>query len=127
MLCPDEQNLQRRSSARNETIFGQGDIVTAIYFVGGGGLRLERRTFDGRLLILGITPANQFFVEAALFSESFHCDAVATESSRVRIYPKTPLLTSLSADPTSSLSFLRLIAHQGFALRHRLGVSKARS
>src|SRR6266853_1452559 len=110
MLGLDEHALQRRSLARNETLFRQGDKVAAIYFVDAGRLRLERRTFDGRLLILGITPAGQFFVEAALFSDTFHCDAVATEPSRVRIYPKTALLSALSTDPTSALSFLKLVA-----------------
>src|SRR6266853_5293105 len=127
MLGLDEHALQRRSLARNEMLFRQGDKVTAIYFVEAGGLRLERRTFDGRRLILGVTPADQFFVEAALFSDSFHCDAVATEPSRVRIYPKAALLTTLSADPTSALSFLKLVAHQVFDLRQRLEVMKVRS
>ena len=127
MLGLDEQAIERRSLASNETLFRQGDKVTAIYFVEAGRLRLERRTFDGRLLILGITPAGQFFVEAALFSDSFHCDAVATEPSRVRIYPKTALLTALSADPTSALSFLKLMAHQIFDLRQRLELMKVRS
>src|SRR5438477_4197671 len=126
MLGLDEHALQRRSLARNEMLFRQGDKVTAIYFVEAGGLRLERRTFDGRRLILGVTPADQFFVEAALFSESFHCDAVATESSR-RIYPKAALLTALRADPTSALSFLRLMAHHIFDLRQRLEIIKVRS
>jgi CRP-like cAMP-binding protein len=57
MLGLDEQTLETRSLARNEALFRQGDKVTAIYFVEAGRLRLERRTFDGRLLILGITPA----------------------------------------------------------------------
>src|SRR5258707_2431786 len=127
MLGLDEHTLQRRSLARNETLFRQGDKVAAIYFVEAGGLRLERRTFDGRLLILDVTPAGQFFVEAALFSESFHCDAVATEPSRVRVYHKPVLLTALGADPTSALSFLKLMAHQIFDLRQRLEVMKVRS
>jgi len=127
MLGLDEQTIERRSLASNETLFRQGDKVTAIYFVEAGRLRLERRTFDGRLLIVGITPAGQFFVEAALFSDNFHCDAVATEPSRVRIYPKTALLTALSADPISALSFLKLMAHQIFDLRQRLEIMKVRS
>ena len=127
MLGLDEQTLERRSLARNETLFRQGDNVAAIYFVEAGRLRLERRTFDGRLLVLGVSPAGQFFVEGALFSDSFHCDAVATEPSRVRIYPKTALLTALSADPTSALSLLKLMAHQIFDLRQRLEVMKVRS
>jgi len=123
----DEAALERRSLARNEVLFRQGDKVGAIYFVEAGRLRLERRTFDGRLLVLGTTPADQFFVEAALFSDIFHCDAVATEPSRVRIYPKTALLGALNADPTSALSFLKLMAHQIIDLRQRLEVMKVRS
>ena len=69
MLALDQQTLERRSLARNEPLFRQGDKVTAIYFVETGRLRLERRTLDGRALVLGTTPAGEFFVEAALFSD----------------------------------------------------------
>ena len=69
MLALDRQTLERRSLARNEVLFRQGDKVTAVYFIEAGRLRLERRTFDGRVLVLGTTPAGEFFVEAALFSE----------------------------------------------------------
>jgi CRP-like cAMP-binding protein len=40
-----QQSLERRSLARNEVLFRQGDKVTAIYFVEAGRLRLDRRTF----------------------------------------------------------------------------------
>ncbi len=49
MLLLDQQALERRSLARNEVLFRQDDKVAAIYFVEAGRLRLERRTFDGRL------------------------------------------------------------------------------
>ena len=127
MLGLNEQALERRSLDRNEILFRQGDNVTAIYFVESGRLRLERRTFDGRQLVLGTGPAGEFFVEAALFSDIYHCDAVATEPSRVRAYPKTVLLKVLRTDPTSSLSFLELMAHQVINLRQRLEVMKVRS
>jgi CRP-like cAMP-binding protein len=127
ILGLDEQTLETRSLARNEALFRQGDKVTAIYFVEAGRLRLERRTFDGRLLILGITPSGRFFVEAALFADIFHCDAVATEPSRVRIYPKQAVLKALRSDPANAMSFLALIAHQVIELRQRLEVMKVRS
>ena len=127
MLALDQDSLQRRSLARNELLFRQGDKVTAIYFIEEGRLRLERRTFDGRLLILGTTPANEFFVEAALFSEVFHCDAVATEPSQVRIYPKAVVLNALRTDPASAISFLAHVAHQIIELRQRLELMKVRS
>jgi CRP/FNR family transcriptional regulator, dissimilatory nitrate respiration regulator len=92
MLPLDETKLERRSLARNEYLFRQGDRVHAIYFIEEGRLRLDRRTFDGRSLVFGTSSAGEFFVEAALFAEIFHCDAVATEPSRVRIYPKAAVL-----------------------------------
>jgi CRP-like cAMP-binding protein len=122
-----QQSLERRSLARNEVLFRQGDKVTAIYFVEAGRLRLDRRTFDGRLLILGTTPAGQFFVEAALFADIYHCDAVATEPSQVRVYPKEAVLNALRTDPTNAISFLKLMAHQVIEVRQRLELMKVRS
>jgi len=123
----DEQALERRSLARNEALFRQGEKVTAIYFVETGRLRLERRTFDGRTLVLGTTLSGNFFVEAALFADIFHCDAVATEPSKVCIYPKAAVLNALRADPANAMSFLSLVAHQVIELRHRLEIMKVRS
>jgi CRP/FNR family transcriptional regulator, dissimilatory nitrate respiration regulator len=127
MLGLDERVIKRRSLARNEVLFRQGDKVPAIYFVDAGRLRLERRTFDGRLLVLGITPAGQFFVEAALFADIFHCDAVATEPSQVSVYPKQAVLKALRSDPGNVMSFLALMAHQVIDLRQRLELMKVRS
>jgi CRP-like cAMP-binding protein len=56
MFGLDEQTIEKRSLTRNEVLFRQGDKVTAIYFVEAGRLWLERRIFDGRRLILGLTP-----------------------------------------------------------------------
>src|SRR6266571_8847195 len=127
MLGLDEQALERRSLARNEALFRQGEKVTAIYFVETGRLRLERRTFDGRTLVLGTTLSGNFFVEAALFADIFHCDAVATEPSKVCIYPKAAVLNALRTDPGNAMSFLSLVAHQVLDLRHRLEIMKVRS
>jgi CRP-like cAMP-binding protein len=127
MLTLDQQTLERRLLVRNEILFRQGDKVTAIYFVEAGRLRLERRTFDGRLLILGTTAIGSFFVEAALFADIFHCDAVATEPSQVRVYPKAALLNTLRTNSASAMSFLALMAHQVIELRQRIELMKVRS
>ena len=127
MLALDQQALERRSLGRNELLFRQGDKVAAIYFIEAGQLRLDRRTFDGRSLVLGTTGAGEFFVEAALFSEIFHCDAVATEPSRVRIYPKAAMLNALRSDPDSAMSFLAHVARQIIELRQRIELMKVRS
>lgn len=127
MILLDETNLEKRSLARNELLFRQGDKVHAIYFIEEGRLRLDRRTFDGRTLVFGTSRAGHFFVEAALFAEIFHCDAVATEPSRVRIYPKAAVLRALDTDPSSAVPFLKLMAHQVIEARQRLELMKIRS
>jgi CRP-like cAMP-binding protein len=127
MLPLDEKALERRSLARDEVLFRQGDKVTAIYFIEIGRLRLERQTFDGRSLIVGTTPAGEFFVEAALFADIFHCDAVATEPSRVRIYPKATVLSALRTDSASAMSFLTFVSHQVIKLRQQIELMKVRS
>ncbi len=127
MLALDERALERRLLARNEILFRQGDQASAIFFIEAGRLRLQRHTFDGRSLILGSAEAGEFFVEAALFSDVFHCDAVAAEPSRVRLYPKALLLNTLRTDPASALSFLALLARQVIGLRRRLELMKVRS
>ena len=127
MILLDETKLERRSLARNELLFRQGDKVHAIYFIEEGRLRLDRRTFDGRSLVFGTNCAGEFFVEAALFAEIFHCDAVATEPSRVRVYPKAAVLKALNTDPSSAVPFLKLMAHQVIEARERLELMKIRS
>jgi CRP-like cAMP-binding protein len=66
MVLLDETKLERRSLARNQLLFRQGEKVHAIYFIEEGRLRLDRRTFDGRSLVFGTNSAGEFFVEAAL-------------------------------------------------------------
>jgi CRP-like cAMP-binding protein len=127
MLALDEQSLERRSLARNDVLFRQGEKVKAIYFIEAGLLRLDRRTFDGRTLVLGTSSAGKFFVEAALFADVFHCDAVASEPSRVRIYPKHLVLNTLRTDPESALSFLAGVAREVIELRQQLELMKVRS
>jgi CRP-like cAMP-binding protein len=127
MFSLKEDRLERRSLARNELLFRQGDKVQAIYFIEEGRLRLDRRTFDGRALVFGASSAGEFFVEAALFAEIFHCDGVATEPSRVRVYPKAAVLNALKTDPSSVLPLLKLLAHQVIEARQRLELIKVRS
>ena len=127
MFALDEDKLERRSLGRGELLFRQGDRVHAIYFIEQGRLRLDRHTFDGRSLVFGSSAAGEFFVEAALFAETFHCDGVATEPSRVRVYPKAAVLSALNTNPSSVLPLLKLLAHQVIEARQRLELMKVRS
>lgn len=127
MLTIDARVVETRALPPHATLFRQGDEATAIYLVDSGRLRLERHTSDGRLVVIHTARPGEFFAEASLFSEVYHCDAVAAEACRVRRYPKGAVLAALRADPVSAMSFLAVVARQLQDLRQRLELRNVRS
>jgi CRP/FNR family transcriptional regulator, dissimilatory nitrate respiration regulator len=116
-----------RELAAGEELFRRGDRATAIFAVESGRLRLVRRTVDDHLVVLHTASAGEFFAEAALFAKTYHCDAVAAQPSRLRVYPKARLLAAMRAEPALLEAFTTALAHQLQALRARLELRNIRS
>ena len=116
-----------RELASGEELFSQGARARAIFALESGRLRLLRRTVDGHLVVLHRARAGELFAEAALFSETYHCDAVAAAPSRVRTYQKNDVLAALRAHPDLCERFLGVLASQVQALRLRLEFRNIRS
>ena len=125
------EELKRQASIRElrkgEPLFQQGQAATALFEVLRGRLRLVRRTSDGHLVALHTARAGDLFAEAALFSDVYHCDAVSTVSSCIRIFPKPVLLTQLRSNPVLFEVFSAKLAKQLQALRTRLELRNIRS
>jgi CRP/FNR family transcriptional regulator, dissimilatory nitrate respiration regulator len=116
-----------RVLAPGELLFRQCDRAAAIYKVENGRLRLIRRTIDDHLVILHTARQGEFFAEASLFAEAYHCDAVAAVQSRVRVYPKAMVINALRTDPALAEAFMARLAHQLQELRARMELSNVRS
>jgi CRP-like cAMP-binding protein len=116
-----------RVLAPGELLFRQCDRAAAIYKVENGRLRLIRRTIDDHLVILHTARQGEFFAEASLFAEAYHCDAVAAVQSRVRVYPKAMVMDALRTDPALAEAFMARLAHQLQELRARMELSNVRS
>jgi CRP/FNR family transcriptional regulator, dissimilatory nitrate respiration regulator len=116
-----------RELAAGELLFRQGDPAAAIYRVESGRLRLIRRTIDDHLVILHTARRGEFFAEAALFAEAYHCDAVAAVPSRVRIHPRAMMMEALRADPALAEAFMARLARQLQDLRARTELRNIRS
>ncbi|HEV2303386.1 MAG TPA: Crp/Fnr family transcriptional regulator [Stellaceae bacterium] len=116
-----------RELALGELLFRQGDRAAAIYRVESGRLRLIRRTVDDHLVILHTARRGEFFAEAALFADAYHCDAVAAAPSRVRVYPKAQVMEALRSDPTLAEAFMARLARQLQELRARMELRNIRS
>lgn len=116
----------RRELARGDFLFRTGDEAHALYAVERGRLRLERPLADGFVLTLHVAHPGQSFAEASLFSERFHCDAVAETASRVAVYPKSAVLAAFARDPDFARRFTALLADQVRALRALLEIRNVR-
>ncbi|HUA55039.1 MAG TPA: Crp/Fnr family transcriptional regulator [Candidatus Sulfotelmatobacter sp.] len=116
--------LRRAASARSldagATLFRQGDRVAAIFGLEAGRVRMVRHTIDDHRVTLHTARAGELFAEAALFSDVYHCDAVADVPSRVRILPKATLLAAFADDPELARRFMAILARQVMTLRTRL-------
>jgi CRP-like cAMP-binding protein len=116
-----------RVLAPGELLFRQGDRAAAIYKVESGRLRLIRRTVDDHLVILYTARRGDFFAEASLFAEAYHCDAIAAAQSRVRVYPKAMVMDALRTDPALAETFMARLARQLQELRARMELRNIRS
>ena len=63
-------------------------------------------------MILHTAHRGELFAEAALFADTYHCDAIATAQSSVRVYPKDMVKQVLRTDPALAEAFMARLAHQ---------------
>ena len=116
-----------RVLAPGELLFWQGDPAVAIYKVESGRLRLIRRTVDDHLVILHTARRGEFFAEASLFADAYHCDGVAAVPSSVRVYPKQNAMDAMRKDPALAEAFTARLARQLQELRARMELRNIRS
>ncbi len=129
-----EQRLQSflasaksRDLVPTEVLFRQGDPATAIFGVEVGRIRMVRHTVDDHVAVLHTVGKGEMFAEAALFADTYHCDAIAAVPTRVRMYPKPETLQALLSDAGMAVSFMSALAHQVQVLRTRLEQRNIRS
>jgi CRP/FNR family transcriptional regulator, dissimilatory nitrate respiration regulator len=116
-----------RTLQAGEFLFRQGDAAMFVFAIEQGQLRLERRTFDGRLVPLHLARAGETFAEAALFADRYHCDAVALTDAVVKVLPKAALLVELEQSGGHAPILVHAMARQLHVLRQRLELRNVRS
>ncbi len=112
--------MERRDYEAGDPVFSQGDRALNIFAVVEGQVKLERYTIEGRSVLLHAADAGESFAEASLFSDVYHCNAIAAMPSRINIYPKDHVLGILRAGPENAEMFMALLASQVRVLRTRL-------
>lgn len=79
---------QQRHVAGGQFVFHRGDTVKEMHFVLAGSVHLVRYQSDGSILILQRAGPGSILAEASLYSQTYHCDAVAFGAAGTRTYAK---------------------------------------
>jgi CRP/FNR family transcriptional regulator, dissimilatory nitrate respiration regulator len=109
-----------RTLKPGQSLFRQGSRTVGLYEVISGKMRLVRVDRSGREAVLYSASAGETIAEASLFSPTYHCDAIATTSAVVRLYPKTAILAEFQRNPKVAEAFMAMLAHQIMNLRTSL-------
>ena len=64
-------------------LFCQGDAVQFVFVVEYGLVELLRPHIDGRKIMLQRAARNTVLAEASIYTETYHCDAIASQLSHV--------------------------------------------
>lgn len=118
--------VSRRFNA-GSALFRQGDKTVGLFRLVTGRIRLLRVTPGGTLVPMHTVHAGELFAEASLFSERYHCDAVAMQRAEVLLYPKAELVRAMRQDPQALWTFAAELAQRLQGARTRLEVSRIRS
>ena len=108
-LIPRAQSRELRPG---QFLFRQGDRAEYIFALEHGQIVLTRYLSSGKSVPMHAARAGQTFTEAALFSDVYHCNAVAGAKSRVRMYAKHELLSALGRDPSLALQYVASLSRE---------------
>jgi len=109
-----------RNLKLGEYLFRMDSRTVGLFVVVSGRIKLVRPEPSGRETILYTAGTGEIVAEASLFATAYHCDAVATTESVVRLYPKSALLAAFDANPQAARAFMGKLAHEIMNLRTRL-------
>ena len=124
---PKELPTTKVMLVKGEHLFEQGDCVANIYFINSGKIKLIRNTIEGSAVVLHIGLSNETIAEASMFSDFYHCTAIADSPSTVSYVKKDELLSLLKSKPEETLKLLAIFSGQIRDLRSLSEIKNIRS
>ena len=100
------------SFAAGSAVFRIGDPVRRVYLVHTGAIHLVRHHQNGAPLVLQRAGPGSILAEASVFSEHYHCDAVATAATDAVWMSRHVLRHRLATDGTFAQVWARHLGHE---------------
>lgn len=102
---------------KGEQVFIQAKIVTNIYYIVRGRVKLVRNTVEGTPIIVHIAYAGEGLAEASLFCDKYHCSAQVDTNTEVIYFSKVKLLDYLHKNPDAMMDLIEQLTLQVRDLR----------
>ncbi len=107
------------SIRKNRHLFRTGDPVVRMHFVLDGLAVMTRVLENGQELVVQRAGPGDLFAEASLFSEQYHCDALAGTNLSCAVFSKADVLAALEK-PEVSFAVLKVYSHTIRNLRSQI-------
>lgn len=95
---------------KNQAIFRMGDPAEAIYRVMAGEVHLLRYAPDGTAIVIHRARIGEFFAEASLFGQRYHCDAICVRPSRCLRLPADALRHAMANEPGFAMEWITALS-----------------
>jgi CRP-like cAMP-binding protein len=110
----DEENLAevatiatKKSFARGEALFTEGEPASGFYLLAAGSVKLCKVSPDGKEKVLHFVNPTETFAEAAFFGDGkYPAEARALEKGEALFFPKESFMGLLERNPRFSLNLI---------------------
>lgn len=97
----------RRSFAKGETLFSEGEEATGFYLLVAGYLKLCRVSSDGREKVLHFVRPGETFAEAAFFGDGrYPAESRALEAGEALFLPRQGFMNLMEKNPQFALNLV---------------------
>ena len=114
------------SVRQGETLFRYGDPTCGLFASLNTEVHLVRVGQDGQSIMIHRATPGTCFAEASLFSQTYHCDAIAQGDGTVYRIDKAAVLRALE-DPEFATAYCNTLALQVQQMRHLREILAIRS
>ena len=99
--------VSRRSFAKGETLFAEGDTANGFYLLAFGSMKLCKVSPDGKEKVLHFVHPGETFAEAAFFGDGrYPAEARALEKGEALFFPREAFMGLLERNPRFSLNLI---------------------
>jgi CRP/FNR family transcriptional regulator len=97
----------KRTFAKGESLFNEGDIATGFFLLATGSIKLCKVSAEGKEKVLHFVHPNETFAEAAFFGDGrYPAEARALEKGAALFLPREAFMGLLERNPQFSLNLI---------------------